>query len=1169
MVETNNLYEVAMGKVTNQYGKLDEAQSEYYTKGIAFQNEMNEKLATNRAELQQYQAMYYSMLKSQGIRKDKSYLMSESLTKAGYDIASLYNLSVEDAMSKLKSGLAGQVEPLRKIGVDISESALQKVVNNVGIDRSVQQLSYAEKEVARYIAIMQQAGQAQGDFAKTFESPANQARVFKNQLAELKQVAGSFIVNTFQPILVWANAIVMTIKEILKTFANLFGYDLDTSSSLGGVSDNVDDINTGLGNAIKKAKEFKKQILSFDELNNIEPPTKSGSSGSGAAGGLDSRLLDNLAEWDNKMSSISGKAQEIRDKMLEWLGFVRNDDGTWKLGEGLTNFEKIKDVVQIIGVALGTWKIASTITDFMKSFGIFGTGNKANQKAFQVAFGLTMTLTGIFAQYKGTKHMLEGNIDLFTLLETLLGTGAGAFGIASILKATKLGKQLGFTNSLKIGLGIMLAIQGVQILIDGLKNNDIRNQIVGALETGFGVGLAVTAFSGNIVAGLTVGIVVTAAIGLTAFIKDITDYGDSLGGLKERIKETKQKTEELTEKIKNNIDAYKNATDSIKNSADNKLLEIKSSEKLVEKLGDLVDANGNVIEGNEKRVDFILKDLSDAIGIELSRNDKVITKNGEVVKSYDDLKKSIEKVIEQKKQEIRIEAYSEEYKEAIKEEIKVKEDAKKAQENYNEALKNYEEFMKNGKNGRYDPWFDGQVQEWDKVKENLKQAEKNLNDVNQHYKEVTDNIQQYDSQLTQELIKQSGTVSDETIAKEKITSKTLQDMLKNSTAEWEKSYDSLKENNKTSMLALSTTLDTWSPKIESKWKEMAQNSASDFSEAISKVPPDVQSKILSALTTTEDLTPQVVQAWSNLAKSSEQDFTNALSKVEDSTQVEILKAVTKTEGLTYTTAQAWANLANKSEQSYKNALSGMSPDTSGQIQAIVSTLNGNQWAVGNAGGGLGASARTSFTNNLGNGSSSASYFVQGFINVINSMKNPYSGFLSSVAGLASKALQKFNSTLSIHSPSRETMKSAMFFAQGFALQIKKETPSLANNVGNFANELTDSFNENLNISGNLKEFSNGIKINTKDMAIDTNQYINYGTVRGQIQAQSNIALNDNIANRFAEASYEAFCRAMRDEGVNVNIEAKTEEGVIVKTVTEGFKEHVMQTGELPFPVPVG
>ena len=197
MIESNNLFEVSMGKVVDEYGNLDEVSSRYYTKALAFQNEMNERLATNKAEMMNYQAMYYNMLTSQGIDKDNSYLMSESLTKAGYDIASLYNLEVDKAMKKLQSGLSGQVKSLRDIGIDITEASLSKVLDSLDIDTSITKLSYAEKEILRYIAILEQAGRAQGDFAKTFENPANQIKVFKNQLAELRQVAGSFIVNVF------------------------------------------------------------------------------------------------------------------------------------------------------------------------------------------------------------------------------------------------------------------------------------------------------------------------------------------------------------------------------------------------------------------------------------------------------------------------------------------------------------------------------------------------------------------------------------------------------------------------------------------------------------------------------------------------------------------------------------------------------------------------------------------------------------------------------------------------------------------------------------------------------------------------------------------------------------------------------------------------------------
>lgn len=432
MIETNNLFEVSMGKVVDQYGNLDETASQYYTKAMKFQNEMNEKLATNKSELQKYQSMYFSMFKGQGIDKNNSYTMSESLTKAGYDIASLYNLSVEDAMNKIKSGIAGQVESLRTIGIDVSESALTKVIRSAGIDdRSVQQLSYAEKEVARYIAILNQAGQAQGDFAKTFESPANQIRVFKNQLIELKQVAGSFIVNAFGGILVYANAIIMVIKEILKSFASLFGYDLNTGGADLSATMGVDDLNSGLGSATKKAKELKKQLMGFDEINNIDPASKTGGSGSGGVvTGIDDKLLKSLKEWDNKMGSISGKAQEIRDRMLEWLGFERNDDGTWKLKEGYTNIKKIWDIAKGIATAILGWKLASFILDLKDAI---KKTNSLNELlgGLKTKAGLAVGITSLYFYLEGYVGIRNGKVTSETVIKSI--AGALGVGVASAI----------------------------------------------------------------------------------------------------------------------------------------------------------------------------------------------------------------------------------------------------------------------------------------------------------------------------------------------------------------------------------------------------------------------------------------------------------------------------------------------------------------------------------------------------------------------------------------------------------------------------------------------------------------------------------------------------------------------------------------------------------------
>lgn len=461
MIETQNLFEVQMGKVVDQYGNLDEAQSQYYTKAMAFQDEMNEKLATNKTELQKYQAMYFGMLKSQGVNEDASYMMSESLTKAGYDIASLYNLSVDKAMEKLKSGIAGQTRPLRDIGVDITQGSLQPILDNLGIERSVSQLSYAEKEVARYIAIIQQAGVAQGDFAKTFDSPANSIKVFQNQILELKQVVGSVFSSLLGYIMPVVNGIIMAIKEVFKAIASFFGIELNSSgsgvtSSLGGVADSVEDIDKGIGGATKKAKEFKKQLMGFDEINNITPQTdNSGGAGGGAsANGIDSRLLDALKEWDNKMGSINSKAQQIRDKILSIGKSIKELVPYFKSGFnisfGNTNFDGIKKSIESIKKSWAKiWdssEVKTSLSNYAKTFS-FTLGQvvgSVSRIGVNIADGLIGGIEKYFSQNTGRiRTYIAKMFDIKSEALSLVGNFSQAIGQISDVFAGDTAKQIG------------------------------------------------------------------------------------------------------------------------------------------------------------------------------------------------------------------------------------------------------------------------------------------------------------------------------------------------------------------------------------------------------------------------------------------------------------------------------------------------------------------------------------------------------------------------------------------------------------------------------------------------------------------------------------------------------------------------------------------------------
>ena len=1250
--ETVNLFNVSMGKGL-------EGLNQYYEKAVKFQNDLQEKLGVNIAESMNYQALFNSMSKSMGISAKYAYTLSENFTKLGYDLASLYNINPENIMQKLRAGLAGQTKPLRDLGLDITQQSLQPIVDSLGIDRSIKNMSQAEKMILRYIAVLNQAKIAQGDFANTMDSPANQLRIFNAQVVAFKRNMGNLWQGFLGGILPYVNAIMMVINELLKMVAKLFGFEVSEQKVNISANIGADDLASDLGTAGKKAKELKAQLMGFDEINNISLQDNSGSGGSsgGATGtGIDQRLLDAMKEYDNLMDKVKNKATEIRDKMMEWLGFVRNDDGTWRLKEGLTNFEKILDVVKTIGVALGTWKVASTVTNLLKNLGVLG-----KRQSFQLAFGLTLLATGIFAQYKGTKHLLDGDIDLFTLLETFLGTAGGAFGIVSILKATKLGKTLSLGNKLKAGFGIMLGIQGVQVFLDVIKEGDIKKTILGALEgvtslsiafnglfgkklitsikntagsiATFGIGV-VKSFKDARASGLSLGKsfleagssakdligkgagVVAGLAGITAgsaltyaTMKDFTtgtiDTGEAvlkltagLGGAtlagaaagsqfgtlgtivggvaglttsaitafmgyKDGIVSLNIPTTTLTDEIKflteelnNNRQAHENAVKSIKDTYENQIIEAEYANKLSQQLIGLVDSNGKVKKGNEERVKFILGEMNNALGTEYKLNGNLITKNGEVVTSYKDLQKSIRETIEAKKKEAEQTANVELYKESIKEQIQLERDKAKAQEEFAKAEIEYNNLMSKGLSN----WTLEHDESCKQIIQNYIDTADTLNGTRDKYWKVTEDVSYYSQRMTDDIVENTGKLSTEMVTQQQVSAETLQKMVNTSTTPWEETYNKLNATQKSAMLAQSTTLDNWSPKIEQKWKEMASNSADNFLNGISQVEPDTQAKILATVTTTQNMTPQMTTAWSNLANKSFTDFATALSQVEPTTQNEILKSITKTKGLTGTTALVWAELASTSRERYNSALSSLDEDTAKKIQSAVDAINAKTGISYNAGYGLGYNANKGASDGAGDPSQLGKDFGEGYAGGILGSINKA---VSAAKRMVKESVAQAQLAQDSHSPSKVTRKLGNDNGMGYALGIQDMTPKSIKSAKEMANKTINSFKNTIKPFSVSEEIG---KINLQDFVIDTNQFIDYGQISGAISTQSKINVDNNMIERMGQACYNAFVNAMKTQGIKADVKVEADKDGIFKVVQTGAEEYAMQTGENPFPV---
>lgn len=366
--EQLNLFNVVFNNIEKNGKKTFSVLGE---KATRFQYKLNEKFGTNKTETLYMQGIFQSMGETVGIKDKYSAIMSETMTKLTYDLASLYNKGEEATAEAIRAGVyAGQTKPLRAFGIDVTQMSMQPILNELGIDSQVKELSQAEKEILRYLATLKQAKIAMGDFANNLESPANQMKIFKQQLVETKVALSSLFIGTFAKILPYANAILMVIKEVTKAIATMFGIELkDYNTGIASQEGVYDGIADSAGKATKKAKELKRTLFGWDEVHNIDENKDSGSgSGTSVGGGIDQRLLDAIKGYDNGMDKVRMKATEIRNKIMEWLGFTKEIDPltgevSFKLKDGYSNLKLIGGII----ATLVGFKIFKGLTNVAKS----------------------------------------------------------------------------------------------------------------------------------------------------------------------------------------------------------------------------------------------------------------------------------------------------------------------------------------------------------------------------------------------------------------------------------------------------------------------------------------------------------------------------------------------------------------------------------------------------------------------------------------------------------------------------------------------------------------------------------------------------------------------------------------------------------------------------------
>ena len=348
--EAANLFGVSMKGLTGE--------------ASTFINKMETLLGIDPTEAMNNMATIQGLTTSFGMASDKAYVLSKNLTQLGYDLASLKNIPVAESFTKIQAAISGELEPIRRLGVDISNARLQQELLNLGYSQSVSTLSQADKAVLRYIAIMKQTTDAQGDFARTLSSPANMIRILQAQLNSLARAVGSLLYPALKSILPPLIAAVELVKELVTGIASMMGVKVEfpdfssASDAVGGVTDAMDNTTKATG---KAAKAFKNYIMGFDELNVIQKDNgSSGSSGSGA-GAAGNILGDvDLSGYDMFKNYVGSSVDEIKaklEKLLPLISGIAAGFATWAISNSvLTALEKIKGEGSLIEAVLKLWK---------------------------------------------------------------------------------------------------------------------------------------------------------------------------------------------------------------------------------------------------------------------------------------------------------------------------------------------------------------------------------------------------------------------------------------------------------------------------------------------------------------------------------------------------------------------------------------------------------------------------------------------------------------------------------------------------------------------------------------------------------------------------------------------------------------------------------------------
>ena len=392
-----------------------------------FTSAISDTLNLDEASIIKMAGAFKTLANSLGYSNEVGGEFAELMTKVTLDASSLYNMSLDKSRSMLQSAIMGRGQSLAKTGANVLESTVQGILDKLNIDAEIESMNGAEKAMARTIAIIYQLQNAQGDLARTIEAPANQFRVFGEQIAQVGRNIGNVFLPMVAAVLPYLNGLLIVLNKLIASLASLVGFDEKAWDNYEGSTKSIasafDDLGASVGGVGSAAKETRKQLMGlrgFDKLNVIKTPTPTSGSGGAGGGGINKNLLDALnklaANYDFGLDGVETKATRIANAIMNWGKSLLEFDS----GNINSKFQSIYESVQLIGKSINdifsNQNLQASVGKFFDNFVQYIKTYVST--LFEVGVSLADGLLGGFASFID-EHKESITNDFINLFDTL------------------------------------------------------------------------------------------------------------------------------------------------------------------------------------------------------------------------------------------------------------------------------------------------------------------------------------------------------------------------------------------------------------------------------------------------------------------------------------------------------------------------------------------------------------------------------------------------------------------------------------------------------------------------------------------------------------------------------------------------------------------------------